>query len=74
MTRFEIVIGHYPFEDELEQSRESFDLVIKGQRPKLPSDLDARLIDFIQKCGNPNPNQWPTFIEIYDIFGLIPNS
>lgn len=65
MTCFEIVFGHLPFEGELEPCRASYDLVMEGQRPKLPSDLEETLKHLIKKCWNSNPTQRPTFLEIH---------
>jgi len=68
MTCFEIVTGRLPFEGELEACGASNDLVIAGQRPKLPSALDVTLKDLIERCWNPIPNERPSFLEIIEVF------
>ena len=71
MTCFEVVTGRGPFEVELKLTSFSKvrDLVIDGRRPQLPSDLDLRLKDLIERCWNPIPSERPTFAEIfYDLW------
>jgi len=67
ITCFEIVIGCLPFEGKLEACRASDDLIIEGQRPKLPSDLDLTLKDLIERCWNPIPNERPSFSKIVEV-------
>jgi serine/threonine protein kinase len=68
MTCFEIVTGRLPFEGELEPWRRAHKvLVIKGRRPKLPSDLDVALKNLIERCWNPIPNERPSFSEILEV-------
>jgi len=71
MTCFEVVTSCLPFEGELEACRISIDLIIEGQRPKLPSDLDVTWKDLIEKCWNPIPNERPSFSEIFQVFSAL---
>jgi serine/threonine protein kinase len=67
MTCYEIVTGRLPF--ELEDLRATdYDVVIRGERPKLPSDIKPWMRDLITRCWHPNPLERPTF-EI--IMGMI---
>jgi serine/threonine protein kinase len=57
MTCYEIVTGRMPFED-LRAS--DYDVVIRGGRPKLPSDIEPWMRDLIIRCWHPNPLERPT--------------
>jgi len=62
MTCYEIVTGRVPFED-LRAS--DYDVVIRGGRPKLPSDIEPWMRDLITRCWHPNPLERPTFETIW---------
>ena len=57
MTCYEIVTGRMPFED-LRAS--DYDVVIRGGRPELPSDMEPWMRDLITRCWHPNPLERPT--------------
>ena len=61
MTCYEVVTGQIPFED-LRAS--DYDVVIRGERPKLPSDIEPWMKDLITRCWHPNPLERPTFETI----------
>ena len=61
MTCYEVVTGQIPFED-LRAS--DYDVVIRGERPKLPSDIEPWMRDLITRCWHPDPLERPTFHTI----------
>jgi serine/threonine protein kinase len=63
MTCYEIVTGRVPFED---LCAGDYDVVIRGERPELPSDIEPWMRDLITRCWHPNPLERPTFETIVD--------
>ena len=63
MTCYEIVTGRLPFED---LRAIDYDVVIRGERPKLPSDIEPWIRDLITRCWHPDPLERPTFETIVD--------
>lgn len=61
MVAYEIVTGRLPFE---EHALNEYDIVLNGQRPKLPQDLHYAIRDIITKCWHPEPSKRPTFREL----------
>ncbi|KAG0563846.1 hypothetical protein KC19_8G064000 [Ceratodon purpureus] len=61
MTCYEIVTGRIPFEG---RSPSNYNIVLSGQRPKLPNDLDSRVKELIMRCWHQDPIQRPTFTEV----------
>lgn len=64
MTCYEIVTGRIPFED---LGKTDYDVVIRGERPKLPSNIQPWMRDLITGCWHPNPLERPTFETIADM-------
>lgn len=63
MTCYEILTGKLPFEGEVV----TIDLVIEGQRPKVPECVDDWIKDLICKCWETNRDARPAFEEILKI-------
>ena len=61
MVCYEIITGKVPFE---EQHKLPYDIVVSGNRPKLPMDIDKTLKMLIWQCWNGDPNARPTFVTI----------
>jgi len=63
MTCYEIVTGRVPFEH---LPLNNYDVVIRGERPELPSDMEPWMRDLITRCWHPDPLKRPTFETIVD--------
>ena len=66
MTCYDIVTGRLPFED---LCASDYDVVICGERPKLPKDIEPWMEDLITRCWHLNPLERPTFETIVDAIG-----
>ncbi|KAG0601270.1 hypothetical protein M758_11G097700 [Ceratodon purpureus] len=67
MLCYEIATGFLPFEREgFLVTRAEQDLVINGQRPSFPDDVDGRVKDLIRRCWHQDEDKRPTFEEIKD--------
>lgn len=64
MTCYELVSGRIPFEDYTNRPSEGFHLVLKGDRPELPPDLDPLVRGIITSCWDPIPSKRPSFEDI----------
>lgn len=73
MTCYEVLTGKIPFEDH-PQSSSSIDMILFGDRPKLPHYLDKNLKKLIGKCWEGDPLSRPTFtnilLELVDIIAV----
>lgn len=63
ITCYEILTGCMPFEG---LGRSDYNVVIEGQRPKLPEDIDPVLEALLNRCWNAEPSERPSFEEIYN--------
>jgi serine/threonine protein kinase len=61
MTCYEILTGGIPF-DGVRAS--DYDMVLSGKRPELPSNLNPKMKDFMNRCWHQDPEARPTFNEI----------
>jgi len=63
MTCYEVVSGKLPYSSDLPRHHIN-KLVMEGQRPQLPKDINTRLSSLIQKCWQTEASERPTFEEI----------
>lgn len=61
MVCYEILTGNIPFQGH---EIRDYDLILAGNRPELPADLDVDLKKIILKCWNADPNARPSFTDI----------
>lgn len=64
---YEIITGTVPYH-ELSKKTNSFQLgnkISKGYRPKFPNETPESIKEFIEKCWSQNPDDRPTFDEIF---------
>ena len=61
MVCYEIVSGKIPFQ---EQQKLPIDIVLSGNRPELPMDINKKFKSLIWKCWDGNPKARPTFVTI----------
>jgi serine/threonine protein kinase len=64
MTCYEIMTGKLPFEGH---STNDYDIVLKGQRPEVPEDVDGWVRELLRNCWEFNPAKRPTFREILNL-------
>ncbi|KAG0582630.1 hypothetical protein KC19_3G073700 [Ceratodon purpureus] len=67
MTRYEVLTGKLPFQDELSTGRlryNEYGTVISGLRPELPDNLDGNLKGLINSCWDRDPSHRPNFEKI----------
>lgn len=63
MVCYEIITGKVPYQ---EQQKMSSHIVIFGNRPKLPMDLNKSMKSLIWRCWDGDPKTRPTFSTIVD--------
>jgi len=63
MVCFEILIGELPFGD-VDNPKKMKAMILKGDRPELPTHCPFQLRTLIEKCWNPEPKSRPTFDDI----------
>lgn len=63
MTCYEILTGGIPFK---EANGLNIDLVLRGTRPELPSNLHVKVKDLMDRCWHQDPSMRPTFHEIVE--------
>jgi len=61
MVCYEILTGKLPFEGH---PTYDFDLVLSGQQPEVPHDVDKWVRNLLQRCWQFDPSARPTFGEI----------
>ncbi|KAG0562775.1 hypothetical protein KC19_9G170400 [Ceratodon purpureus] len=66
MTCYEILTGLTPFEYE-RHAQDSYEVVLRGDTPKLPSDIKPWIKALLKKCWHQTPSERPTFEEIVKI-------
>ena len=70
---FEVVSWTQRYSELLKKDISEFNLktkILNGERPKFPSDTKKGLKLIIEKCMSKDPNDRPTFSEIYNKFIL----
>ena len=65
MTCYEVLTGKIPFEGELSSD---YNMVLGGNRPKLPSGTDSRIQSMLERCWQHEPSKRPSFEEIWEEF------
>ena len=71
MTCYEIILtGRIPVEDV---ATTDYDLVIDGERPKLPTNVEPWMRDLITECWHSDPLERPDFKSIVDILTIVEN-
>ncbi|KAG0586129.1 hypothetical protein KC19_2G066600 [Ceratodon purpureus] len=63
MLCYEIITGCLPFEN---MSRTDYSIVIRGERPRLPDDIDPLLRELVLDCWKGDPQNRPSATEVLD--------
>ena len=70
---YELVTGNAPYDDTKSFIR-LFTDVLKGLRPTFSDDVTQPMKDLISRCWNEDPDERPSFDEIYDLLANDYNS
>lgn len=62
MTCYEILTGNVPFHDH--PYSKDYDLILKGNRPKVPEYVDGWIHKLLRRCWEGDPEKRPTFVDI----------
>lgn len=62
MLCYEIITRHIPFEGHPQSNH---NIVLIGERPKLPDDFNSNLKDLILECWHHDPQQRPSAFDIF---------
>jgi serine/threonine protein kinase len=64
MTCYEILTGNIPLEGV---QVNDYAGVLRGARPKLPTDMEPWIQLYLGRCSHPDPFQRPSFTQIVDL-------
>lgn len=63
MTCYEVITDREPFEGH---PKNEYDIVLLGDRPELPDNIDPQWKDLVSKCWHEDPLQRPSFVAIIE--------
>ena len=66
MTCYGMITGKLPFEGV---EKNNYDVVLQGDRPTLPEEIESWIKTLLSKCWHENPEERPNFEEIVKCIG-----
>jgi serine/threonine protein kinase len=66
---YEILFGEKVFPSDLTEGRLS-EMHVNGNRPKIPENLDCQVRQIIEACWATNPDDRPSFEDIFEVSEL----